>query len=73
MDLTRRVSHSQCFTRVVLKIKSSKGLHFLTGATRAVIVYTITEHLSLTPVCSGVRVARSLVFCVMFCRSLFVH
>jgi hypothetical protein len=25
-----------------------------------------------TPVCSGVRVARSLVFCVMFCRSLFI-
>ena len=24
-----------------------------------------------TPVVSGVRVARSLVFCVMFCRSLF--
>jgi hypothetical protein len=25
-----------------------------------------------TPVCSGVRVARYLVFCVKFCRSLFV-
>jgi hypothetical protein len=33
---------------------------------------TLTEHLSLPPVFSGVRVTRSLVLCVMFCRSLFV-
>jgi len=32
----------------------------------------LPEHLSSPPVLSGVRVARSLVFCVMFCRSLFV-
>ena len=31
-----------------------------------------SEHPSSPPVISGVRVARSLVFCVMFCRSLFV-
>jgi hypothetical protein len=30
------------------------------------------SHLSSPPVFSGVRVARSLVFCVMFCRSSFV-
>jgi hypothetical protein len=30
------------------------------------------ENLSSLPVICGVRVARSLVFCVMFCRSLFV-
>jgi len=30
------------------------------------------EHLCSCPVFSGVRVARSLVFCAMFCRSLFV-
>jgi hypothetical protein len=30
------------------------------------------EHLSSPPDFSGVRVARSLVFCVMFCRLLFV-
>ena len=29
-------------------------------------------YLSSTPLFSGVRVARSLVFCVVFCRSLFV-
>jgi len=29
-------------------------------------------HMSSLPVFSGVRVARSLVFCVMFCRSSFV-
>jgi hypothetical protein len=33
---------------------------------------TIPEHLSSPPVFSGIRVTRSLVFCVMFCRSLFV-
>ena len=34
---------------------------------------TLQEHLSSPPVFSGVRVTRSLVFCVMFFRSLFVH
>ena len=33
---------------------------------------TLPEHLSSTPVFSRVGVTRSLVFCVMFCRSLFV-
>ena len=33
---------------------------------------TLPEHLSSTSVFSRVRVTRSLVFCVMFCRSLFV-
>ena len=33
---------------------------------------TLPEHLRLSPDLSGVRVARSSVFCVMFCRSLFV-
>ena len=33
---------------------------------------TLYDHLSSHPVFSGVRVARSLVFCVVFCRSLFV-
>jgi len=33
---------------------------------------TLPEHLSSPPVFSGVRVTRSLVLCVMFCRSLFV-
>jgi hypothetical protein len=32
---------------------------------------THQEYLSSPPVISGVRVARSLVFCVMFCRSFF--
>ena len=32
----------------------------------------LPEHPSLCPFFNGVRVARSLVFCVMFCRSLFV-
>jgi hypothetical protein len=33
---------------------------------------TLPENMSSPPVFSGVRVARSLVFCVVFCRSLFV-
>ena len=33
---------------------------------------TLPEHLSSTPIFNGVRVTRSLVLCVMFCRSLFV-
>ena len=33
---------------------------------------TLPEHLDSPPVLSGVRVAQSSVFCVMFCRSLFV-
>ena len=33
---------------------------------------TLTEDLSSPPVFSGVRVTRSLVFFVMFCRSVFV-
>jgi len=32
----------------------------------------LTEHLSSLQVFSGVCVARLLVFCLMFCRSLFV-
>ena len=35
-------------------------------------LHTLLEHLSSYPVFSGVRVARSLVSCVMFCSSLFV-
>ena len=33
---------------------------------------TLSEHISSSPVFSGVCVDRSLVFCVVFCRSLFV-
>jgi hypothetical protein len=36
------------------------------------VAVPLVEPLSLPPVCSGVRVTRSLVLCVMFCRSLFV-
>ena len=35
-------------------------------------LFTFPEHPSSALVCSDVRVARSLVFCVMFCKSLFV-
>ena len=46
---------------------------FVTGVTRRVQELLILPgHMSSPPVFSGVRVARSLVFCVVFCRSLFV-
>jgi hypothetical protein len=33
---------------------------------------SLPEHLSSLPVFSGVRVGRFLVFCVMFCKLLFI-
>jgi hypothetical protein len=33
---------------------------------------TLSEHLNLPPIFSGIHVTRPLVLCVMFCRSLFV-
>ena len=33
---------------------------------------TLPDHLSSPPVLSGIRVARSFIFCVVLCRSLFV-
>ena len=42
-----------------------------TGASRAELL-TLPEHLSSPPVFSGVRVTRSLILCVISCRSLFV-
>ena len=35
-------------------------------------LFTLPEHPRSSPVFSVVRVVRSLVFCIMFCRSLFV-
>jgi hypothetical protein len=50
---------------------------FVTRLTRRVplveqVLLTLPEHLSSPPVFSGVHVTRSLVLCLMFCRSLFV-
>jgi len=42
-----------------------------TGATCGAGTATLPEHLRSTTVYGRVRVARSLYFCVMFCRSLF--
>jgi len=35
-------------------------------------IYTLSEDLSLAIVFNEIRVAQSLVFCTVFCRSLFV-
>jgi hypothetical protein len=49
----------------------------LTGTRRVAIgeqeLLTLPEHLRSLRFLCGVRVARSLDFCVVFCRSLFVH
>ena len=50
---------------------------FVTRVTRRVPhveqeLLTLPEHMSSYPVFSGVRVSRSLVLCVVFCKSLFV-
>ena len=50
---------------------------FVTGVTRQVPLVVqeliiLPEHLGATLVFSGVRFAPSLVFCVIFCRSLFI-
>ena len=47
---------------------------FVTRLTRLLVeqvLLTVPEHLSSSPVFSGVRVTRSLVLCILFCRSLF--
>jgi len=54
----------------------SYTLYFITRLTRRVSLVvqellTLPEHLSSPPAFGGVRVTRSLVFCVMFGRSLF--
>ena len=45
---------------------------YKTGATSGVGTVTLPDHLDSSPVFSGVRVAQSLVFCVMLCISLLV-
>ena len=51
------------------------NLHYLTWARRVPLIKlelpTLPKHLSSPPVFNGVRVTRSLVLCVLFCRSLF--
>ena len=45
---------------------------YVTGADVEQKLLTLLEHLRLPLVFGGVRVARSLVFCVMFCRSFLL-
>jgi hypothetical protein len=78
-DLVNHYRVSTCVTNdygyvpfVVITIRS-----FVTRVNRRVPhvereLLTLPEHLNSPLVFSGVRVARSFVFCVMFCRSLFV-
>ena len=42
------------------------------GATSGAETAYLAVHMSSLPVLSGVHVVRSLVFCVVFCRSVFV-
>ena len=49
------------------------GPWFPTGVTSKKKLLILPHHLSSPAVVSGVCVARSFVFCVVVCRSLFVH
>ena len=78
--VTNNDEYIQVSLVISMVISSSTWLitGFVTRLTRLVSLVeqellTLQEHWSLSPVFSGVRVARSFrVFCVVFCRSLFV-
>ena len=55
-----------------LTSKRSFKVHLLVDAKLAVINLAILTYMSSSPVFIGVSIAQSLVFCVVFCRSLFV-
>ena len=69
--------HSVCHNHKIRSFPHSWfNTEFVTRVTRRMPhveqdILTFHEHLSSPPVFSGVRVARSFIFCVMFCRSLF--
>ena len=85
-DLVNRfeisVSHTTTYVQLVVGTSRSFPHSWLvTGLVTRVMrhmslvepkLLTIPEHLSSSLVLSGFRVARSSVFCVLFCRSLFV-
>ena len=59
--------------RRYLELYGSPSMHrFLRVPHVEYELLTIPEHMSLPPVFSGVRAARSYVFCVVICRSFFV-
>jgi hypothetical protein len=53
-------------------LNSNDCINFKKGASLHTSLFTLLEYLSSPSVISGIRAARSLVFCVEFCRSLFV-
>ena len=59
---------------IVINFEIRQLLWLITGfATRITQLITLPEYLSSPPILSGVRVVtRSLLVCVMFCRSFFV-
>ena len=64
-------------TMTCLTVTEYLSPDFVTRVTRRVPLVvkelpTLPEHLSPSSAFSGVRIARSLVFCAVFCRSLFV-
>jgi hypothetical protein len=70
-QITADIFHLSSFTHSWLITE------FVTRKTRWVPLveeelHTLPEHMSSSPVFNGARVSQSLVFCVVFCRSLFV-
>jgi hypothetical protein len=78
MNIQLYISSTCCKLLMVISSSSWLITGFVTRLTRRVSLVeqellTLPEHWSLSPVFSGVRVARSFrVSCVVFCRSLFV-
>jgi hypothetical protein len=86
LHICRYLVHVLCFichnmylftsTVVLHDINNHNDVSHLTITWRVGLVeqelLSLPEHLCSSPVFSGVRVAQSLVFCEVFCRSLFV-
>ena len=86
LDICRYLVHVLCFifynlylftyTVVLHDIHNHNDVSRSTVTGRVPLVeqelLSLPEHMCSSPVFSGVRVSQSLVFCVVFCRSLFV-
>jgi len=72
MERQDRHNISQCQIFQDSMVQCRSGPWFPTGVTSKQELLILPNHLSPPAVCSEVCVARSLVFCVVVCRSLFV-
>ena len=67
------IKRYEIYPFLVITIRSFPRSWLITGIVARVTQYvSLLEHLCSLPICCGVGVARSFVFYVMICRSLFV-